>query len=192
MILDKRWSNPYISEKHYWDDSRGLKALHQKLVLNTVAWHKWVPKMTYVIALSSSLFTVKLRVNCIRKNNLPWHTVNLYGPDCWLEYFFYFIHSQCSVPEADNKISLFFFFASIFSIFHLRHAIYRILAALFSDDFKYIICLLFPVILANFGHDKPVLRIEKSLFSPLGIKCLPFWTMLTCRRRFTLSIPGFS
>ena len=58
-------------------------------------------------------------------------------------------------------------FGPLVSIFHLTHAIYRILAA-FSLKTQDIICLLSPVILANFDHDNLVLRIEKSLFSPPG------------------------
>ena len=72
-----------------------------------VAWHKWVPKMTYVIALSLSLFTVKLWVNCKRQNDIPW-------PRLLITVICYFIHSQFSVPGADNKILPFFFSASIF------------------------------------------------------------------------------
>ena len=75
-------------------------------VQDTVAWQKWV---THVIALSSSLCTVKLRVNWKRKYNISWHTVNQHDPDGWVRVFCYFIHSQCSVPEADNKIFFFRF-----------------------------------------------------------------------------------
>ena len=111
----------------------------------TVVWHKWVPKMRYVIALSSSLFTVKLQVNCKRKNNIPWHTVNLHG--LLITVFFYSIHSQCFVPEADHKIYLFSFLLLFFSIFNLRHAIYRIHTVFFPEDLiNYL-----PTLHSNFG-----------------------------------------
>ena len=91
----------------------------------TVARHKWVPKMTYIIALSSPLFTVKLRVNCKRKNNIPWHTVNLHGPDCWLEYFLISFTASVLFQRLTIKFNFllfcFYFFNFQFKTWYLQN-----------------------------------------------------------------------
>ena len=78
-----------------------------------------------------------------------------------------FHHIQCSVPEADNKILLFFLFASIFFNFPFKACFLQNPLDFFSEDSIYYL----PTLPSNFGkfdHDNSVLRIEKSLFSPLG------------------------
>ena len=46
--------------------------------------------------------------------------------------------------------------------------------------------------MAKFNHDKPVLRIGKSLFSPLGSNVSRLGPCLLLVEDFTLSIPAFS
>ena len=55
----------------------------------------------------------------------------------------------------------------------------------------YIICLLFPVIMANFNHDDPVLKIENSLFSPRGSNVSRFGSCLLVGEDFHFLLMDF-
>ena len=102
------WLNEFVGSQSFH--------LPQKLCNQKDIQSRDVRHCTVVIIVHSQI------INCKRKNKIPWQTVNLHGPDCWLQAHF---PVMCEIEISNcRKINLIIAYCFIFVLRekHLENA----------------------------------------------------------------------